>query len=318
MGLGKVLLGLAGASGAYVIGKGSDDSTIRKPVSSQDEPNLQRRNAQNDNDQRAYFQNASENENFAALGYPNSTEINASDYQNVFRSTNIGWLDEKLKNKTATAMDAYLAKNYLGINLNEFGDQSLKIDMNAKLSLKKDLDKLADLTATNLNIDQAIGLSKDNLGIAGAWDRWWNDKTHKFADLSDKNARFYAAHYDTLKAKAKADKGGKPTNQDIKDLEKIYGIGASSEMNYLERMYQMKFDTTEKIYQQMQTLIAQNRPIPQGMYFEWQKSKAGLAELKYQLENMAQGKQEKFNYERWMDLQTRREYDPYRKQITHY
>lgn len=230
--------------------------------------------------------------------------------QTAFKPTNVAWLDEKLKSGTATGYDAYVAKNLYGMNLGDYGDQTHNVKMDAKLSLKKDLDELKNLANANLNIDQAIGLSKDNLGLGGAWDRWWNDKTGKFADMSDENARFYAAHYDTIKAKAKADKGGKPSNQDIKDLEKVYGIGASSELNYLERMYQMKFDTTEKMYQGMKALEAQGRTVPPEIYAEWKLAEQGLKELKQQLEAMQQGKQKKFTYDKWYEIQTRRAYDP--------
>lgn len=236
------------------------------------------------------------------------SEVEMNTPQSTFKSTNVAYLDDKLQNGTATMMDALVAKQFLGMNLGEYGHQTLDVNMNAKMQLKKDADYLQDLANTNLMIDNAIDLSEDNLGVGGAWDRFWNKTSGKWLDLSDRGAQFQSANHNIIRQYAKAIKGGKPSNQDIKDLEAIYGLGATSESNYIERMYQMKFDVADKLQRQIETLQSQGRPVPQQAYSELKNAQESLAYLENQLQSMGKGKD--FDYNGWKTYARRGNFDP--------
>lgn len=226
----------------------------------------------------------------------------------AFKSTNIAGLDEMLKNGTITPEAAFYASRRLGLNVADYGNQVQNVNMNAKLQMKKDADAINELANTSLMIDNAISLSEGNLGLGGAWDRFWNKNSGKWLDLSDRGAQFQSANHNIIRQYAKAIKGGKPSNQDIKDLEEIYGLGATSEGNYAERMYQMKFDIADKLQRQIETLQAQGRPVPPNAYLELNSMNESLAFLENQLQQMNKGKN--FDYKSWATFARRGNFDP--------
>lgn len=292
MGL-PLVLGLAGLAGAggYIAAKGSSDEP-REPTK-KDEPTGEVTHAQGTDGQGGQY-------DFTSL------EMNAP--QQTFKSTNVAYLDKRLADGSANFWDALAAKQFLGMNLGEYGVQNVNMNMNAKMQLAKDAAYLQDLANTNLLIDNSIGLSENNLGVGGAWDRFWNSTTGKWADLSDRGAQFQASNENIIRSYAKAQKGGKPSNQDIKDLKAIYGLGATSESNYVERMYQMKYDVADKLQKQVDMLQAQGRPVPDAALYELDNAKASLAFLENQLAEMGKGK--KFDYKGWAAFGNRGKFDP--------
>jgi hypothetical protein len=280
-----LLLGVAGLGG-YAVMKGSSD-----------EP----REAQKD-------------ESTATATQGQGTDGNGGQYNfselemNAFKSTNVAYLDKKLADGTANFWDALAAKQFLGMNLGEYGVQNINMNMNAKMQLAKDAQYLQDLSNTNLLIDNSIGLSEDNLGVFPALERWANGATGKFVNLSDRGAQFQSSHENIIRNYAKAQKGGKPSNQDIKDNKLIYGLGASGELNYIERMYQMKYDITDKLQKQIDMLQAQGRPVPPEALYELENAKASLAFLENQRTAMEEGK--KFDYKGWAQFGNRGKFDP--------
>ena len=76
----------------------------------------------------------------------------------VFRSTNSQSLDEKLKNGTATMMDALVAQQYLGINLSNYGYQP---PFNAEFALICETS-LYDYMVLDLSINTAVELSQNS------------------------------------------------------------------------------------------------------------------------------------------------------------
>lgn len=289
--IAKGLLGVAGLGGMFVLGKGSSD-----------EP----REAQKDETPTATATQGQGTDGNG--GQYNFSEFEMNAPQQTFKSTNIAYLDKKLADGTANFWDALAAKQFLGMNLGEYGVQNINMNMNAKMQLAKDAQYLQDLSNTNLLIDNSIGLSENNLGIGGALERWWNGVTGKWADLSDRGAQFQSSHENIIRNYAKAQKGGKPSNQDIKDNKAIYGLGATSESNYIERMYQMKYDVTDKLQKQIDMLQAQGRPVPPEALYELENAQASLTFLEDQLANMQKGK--KFDYKGWAQFGNRGKFDP--------
>ena len=288
---GAVALGIVGTAG-YLAGKGSSDEP-REPAQKDETPTATATQGQGTDGQGGQY-------NFSEL------EMNAP--QQTFKSTNVAYLDKKLADGTANFWDALAAKQFLGMNLGEYGVQNINMNMNAKMQLAKDAQYLQDLSNTNLLIDNSIGLSEDNLGIGGALERWWNGVTGKWGDLTDRGAQFQSSHENIIRNYAKAQKGGKPSNQDIKDNKAIYGLGATSEGNYIERMYQMKYDVTDKLQKQIDMLQAQGRPVPDEALYELENAQASLTFLENQLANMQKGK--KFDYKGWAQFGNRGKFDP--------
>lgn len=284
------LAGLAGAGG-YVAAKGSSDEP-REAVKDETPTATATQGQGTDGNGGQY--------NFSEY------ELNAP--QQTFKSTNIAYLDKKLADGTANFLDALAAKQLLGMNLGEYGVQNINMNMNAKMQLAKDAQYLQDLSNTNLLIDNSIGLSEKNLGFWGWADRALHSGTNKWTDLSDRGAQFNASIENIIRSYAKAQKGGKPSNQDIKDLKAIYGLGMVGEDNYIQNMYQMKYDVTDKLQKQVDMLQAQGRPVPDEALLELENAKASLAFLENQLTSMKEGK--KFDYKGWAQFGNRGKFDP--------
>ena len=288
---GLAALGL-GVTGGYIWAKGSSDEP-RESVQKDETPTATATQGQGTDGQGGQY-------NFSEL------EMNAP--QQTFKSTNVAYLDKKLADGTANFWDALAAKQFLGMNLGEYGVQNINMNMNAKMQLAKDAQYLQDLSNTNLLIDNSIGLSEKNLGFWGWADRALHSGTNKLTDLSDRGAQFNASNENIIRSYAKAQKGGKPSNQDIKDLKAIYGLGMVGEDNYIQNMYQMKYDVTDKLQKQVDMLQAQGRPVPDEALLELENAKASLAFLEDQLTSMREGK--KFDYKGWAQFGNRGKFDP--------
>ena len=121
MGL-PLLLGVAGLAGAggYVAAKGSSDEP-REAVKKDETPTATATQGQGTDGNGGQYE-------FSEL------EMNAP--QQTFKSTNVAYLDKKLADGTANFWDALAAKQFLGMNLGEYGHQSLDVNFNGKHAIK--------------------------------------------------------------------------------------------------------------------------------------------------------------------------------------
>ncbi|UOS27831.1 Coiled-coil domain-containing protein [Helicobacter pylori] len=133
----------------------------------------------------------SENKNNQALANQNlanqALEQLASAPQNLkeanepsYLSTGIAYLDNKIKNRSITAFDYYMAKKFLGLDLNVNLNGNLNIKSENKTRLasinKVTQDIFDDIKALDLG-DDLIKKAQDHSGIINQVKLWINHKT---------------------------------------------------------------------------------------------------------------------------------------------
>ncbi len=95
-------------------------------------------------------------------------------------STGIAYLDDKIKNRSITAFDYYMAKKFLGLdlNVNLNGNLNLKSENKTRLASinKATQDIFDDIKALDLG-DDLIKKAQDHSGIVNQVKLWVNHKT---------------------------------------------------------------------------------------------------------------------------------------------
>lgn len=220
-----------------------------------------------------------------------------SEEKPIFKNSNTPMDYELEAGRKISPRRAYMYHK-MGLNVSDFGDQSYKVDMKARLNLKKDFNTLAELKSANYLLDEAIAKSKDNLGVGGAIDRGLHHATGKFWNMNDNNAEFEILHENAVKSFARAQKKGRLSNQDEKRTEKYYGLGAMRD-NYYEKMFVIKQKLTEDMRQELIALQNQGREISDDDMAEYRKAKQSLVFLRNQIDSVNTKKQNSFNYKAW-------------------
>ncbi len=93
-------------------------------------------------------------------------------------STGIAYLDDKIKNRSITAFDYYMAKKFLGMDLNLNGNLNIKSENKTRLASinKATQDIFDDIKALDLG-DDLIKKAQDHSGIYNQVKLWINHKT---------------------------------------------------------------------------------------------------------------------------------------------
>ena len=140
-----------------------------------------------------------------------------ADPQPAFKATNIGWLDDKLKKGTATAYDAYIAKNYLGMNLGDYGHQAVDVNLNGKLAmtnLNRLYEQANNVMASGDLYDAVLASGEGNLGRTAEMARDLFEVAPWLPSflLPDEQNHQYRVHQDesAFRAAIDAANGGKP------------------------------------------------------------------------------------------------------------
>ncbi len=117
----------------------------------------------------------SKNKNDQSLANNQSLEADPS-----YLSTGIAYLDDKIKNRNITAFDYYMAKKFLGLDLNVNLNGNLNIKSENKTRLasinKATQDIFDDIKALDLG-DDLIKKAQDHSGIYNQVKLWINHKT---------------------------------------------------------------------------------------------------------------------------------------------
>ncbi len=116
------------------------------------------------------------NQDLEQLASKNLKEANEPSYV----STGIAYLDDKIKNRSITAFDYYMAKKFLGIDLNVNLNGNLNIKSENKTRLasinKATQDIFDDIKALDLG-DDLIKKAQEHSGIINQVKLWINHKT---------------------------------------------------------------------------------------------------------------------------------------------
>ncbi len=154
-------------------------------------------------------------------------------------STGIKYLDNKIKNKSLNAFDYYMARKYLGMDLNVNllnGNLNITSENQTRVkNLTSATSKVYDgLKALNLG-DRLIQKAQDNSGIFSALKRFANEKTSGLIGLNSDEAETMNALKNYSYSTARQ-MGGQLTNQKIKDAEEMTKFGFRSKEENTARL----------------------------------------------------------------------------------
>ncbi|GAA6780288.1 hypothetical protein BTM119_12690 [Helicobacter pylori] len=146
-------------------------NSLYKPIKQQNAPE-----SENKNNQALANKEALANQGLEPLASENLKEANEPSYL----STGIAYLDDKIKNRSITAFDYYMAKKFLGLDLNVNLNGNLNIKSENKTRLasinKATQDIFDDIKALDLG-DDLIKKAQEHSGIINQVKLWINHKT---------------------------------------------------------------------------------------------------------------------------------------------
>ena len=273
MGL-PLLLGVAGlaGAGAYAIGKGSSDEP-RESVQKDETPTATATQGQGTDGNGGQY-------NFSEL------EMNAP--QQTFKSTNVAYLDKKLADGTANFWDALAAKQFLGMNLGEYGHQSLDVNFNGKHAIKN-LNKLyenGNKVAANADLYKATlaagfvdnGLT-GNLGIVSEAVRDLHEIA-PFVPISEKNNLYRNLQNNMAFAAAQDMSGGnKPNLWTQQRAIGMYGHNSRGEKQQASLMASALKQNNIALMQNIEQIRAVGGQVPQKLKDTLIENEAMIADL---------------------------------------
>ncbi|ANT42662.1 hypothetical protein [Helicobacter phage FrB41M] len=152
--------------------------------------------------------------------------------------TGVKYLDNKIKSKSLSAFDYYMARKYLGMDLNVNLNGSLNIvseNQTRVKNLTSATSKIYDgLKALNLG-DRLIQKAQDNSGFFSALKRLANEKTNGLYSLNSDEAETMNALKNYSYSTARQ-MGGQLTNQKIKDAQEMTKFGFRSKEENTARL----------------------------------------------------------------------------------
>ncbi|UOR22289.1 Coiled-coil domain-containing protein [Helicobacter pylori] len=215
------------------------------------------------------------NQSLERLASENLKEANEPSYL----STGIAYLDDKIKNRNITAFDYYMAKKFLGLDLN--------VNLNGNLNIKSENQtKIKNLTSATSKIyeglkalnlgDRLIQKAQDNSGIFSALKRFANEKTNGFYGLSSDEAETVNALKNYSYSTARQ-MGGQLTNQKIKDAHEMTKFGFRSKEENTARLGENQGRIIQILEQDMNNLESLGGRAPKSVMLELLKHKNRLA-----------------------------------------
>ncbi|MGN8392329.1 Coiled-coil domain-containing protein [Helicobacter pylori] len=158
--------------------------------------------------------------------------------QPSYISTGIKYLDNKIKSRSLSAFDYYMARKYLGMDLNVNLNGNLNITSENQTRVKNltgATSKIYDgIKALNLG-DRLIQKAQYNSGIFSALKRFANEKTNGFYGLNSDEAETMNALKNYSYSTARQ-MGGQLTNQKIKDAQEMTKFGFRSKEENTARL----------------------------------------------------------------------------------
>ncbi|WP_208373073.1 Coiled-coil domain-containing protein [Helicobacter pylori] len=201
--------------------------------------------------------------------------------QPSYISTGIKYLDNKIKNRTITAFDYYMAKKFLGLDLN--------VNLNGNLNIKSENQtKIKNLTSASSKIydgikalnlgDRLIEKAQDNSGFFSALKRLANEKTNGLYGLSSDEAETMNALKNYSYSTARQ-MGGQLTNQKIKDAQEITKFGFRSKEENTARLGENQGRLIQILEQDINNLESLGGKVPESVILELFKHKKRLEHI---------------------------------------
>ena len=266
----KIGLGIAGAGTAYLAGKGSsseprEPQNATKPDGTPDVTHIQGTDGQG--------------------GQYDFSEVEMNTPQSTFKSTNVAYLDDKLRSGTATMMDALVAKQFLGMNLGDYGNQTLDVNMNAKHKITN-LNKLYE-SINNVNANANL---YDAVLAAGEGKNTWHDELfrdlHKLLPVLPigKQNNLYRNLQQAMGWGAAVDavNGGKPNRLTQEHFLEMYGHNARGEREQTSLMagaYKQNNIALKKNIDQMAQLLGGYDKVPKEYIQRYERNRQMIKDL---------------------------------------
>ncbi len=217
------------------------------------------------------------NQGLEQLASENLKEANEPSYL----STGIAYLDDKIKNRSITAFDYYMAKKFLGLdlNVNLNGNLNIKSENQTKIkNLTSATSKIYDgIKALNLG-DRLIEKAQDNSGIFSALKRFANEKTSGLYGLNSDEAETVNALKNYSYSTARQ-MGGQLTNQKIKDAQEMTKFGFRSKEENTARLGENQSRLIQILEQDINNLESLGGKVPESVILELVKHKKRLEHI---------------------------------------
>ncbi|GAA8820585.1 hypothetical protein HpRN124_15760 [Helicobacter pylori] len=165
-----------------------------------------------------------------------------------YLSTGVTYLDDKIKNRTITAFDYYMAKKFLGMDLNVNVNGNLQVKSENKTRLasinKATQDIFDDIKALDLG-DDLLKKAQDHSGLINQVKLWINHKTKGLKGVDYDLAKTNNARISYANRVAKTMAQGGQVTQKLRDQ-------AADMVNFGARS---KEENTARISQTQETLL---------------------------------------------------------------
>ncbi|ANT43200.1 hypothetical protein [Helicobacter phage Sw577G] len=219
--------------------------------------------------------------NEANQGLANQALVNESvkdlEAEPSYLSTGITYLDNKIKNRSITAFDYYMAKKFLGIDLN--------VNLNGNLNLKSEnKTRLASINKATQNIfddikaldlgDDLIKKAQEHSGLINQVKLWKNHKTRGLKGVDYDLAKTDNARINYANRVAKTMAQGEQVTQKLRDEAKDMTIwGARSKEENTARTAQTQevlLNSLRKNLQMLESLGGNVSPLMLAKIKEYQ------------------------------------------------
>ncbi|GAA7006356.1 hypothetical protein ID0148_15310 [Helicobacter pylori] len=175
-----------------------------------------------------------------------------------YLSTGVAYLDDKIKNRTITAFDYYMAKKFLGMDLNVNVNGNLQVKSENKTRLasinKATQDIFDDIKALDLG-DDLIKKAQEHSGLINQVKLWINHKTRGLKGVDYDLAKTDNARISYANRVAKTMSQGGQVTQKLRDEAKAMTMwGARSKEENTARISQTQETLLNSLKKNMQML----------------------------------------------------------------
>ncbi|GAA7822358.1 hypothetical protein HpMS150_11670 [Helicobacter pylori] len=175
-----------------------------------------------------------------------------------YLSTGVTYLDDKIKNRTVTAFDYYMAKKFLGMDLNVNVNRNLQVKSENKTRLasinKSTQDIFDDIKALDLG-DDLLKKAQDHSGLINQVKLWINHKTKGLKGVDYDLAKTNNAKISYANRVAKTMAQGGQVTQKLRDEAKDMTLwGARSKEENIARISQTQETLINSLKKNIQML----------------------------------------------------------------
>ncbi|GAA8170664.1 hypothetical protein NP0156_08890 [Helicobacter pylori] len=216
------------------------------------------------------------NQGLERLALQNLKEQEANE-PSYLSTTGVAYLDDKIKNRTITAFDYYMAKKFLGMDLNVNLNGNLQIKSENKTRLaninKATQDIFYDIKALDFG-DDLIKKAQEHSGLINQVKLWINHKTKGLKGVDYDLAKMDVAKNSYSNRVAKTMAQGGPVTQKLRDqAQEMVNFGARSKEENTARITQtqeMLLNSLKKNMQMLESLGGNVSPLMLAKIKEYQ------------------------------------------------